>query len=326
MKKFKSKKIKKRKKFYLLFYIVLIYLTYQITANIVFDFKLEKSNEEFIIALLNDSNHHILYEQRKNNFLDKAIRYLGNIDINNPISMLKKVFGYELEEEKEDIEDPEDEIVTKYIEDPNPVNIEDPLVYIYNTHQLESYSATNYIDYDITPNVMMASYLLKEKLNKIGINTIVETANINDFLSLNGWSYSSSYKASRYYVEDTIKNNPNLKLIIDLHRDAISKSSSTVTIDDKNYAKVLFVIGMEHNNYEQNLELANKLNNILKRDYPLLTRGVITKSGPNVNGVYNQDLSNKIILIECGGNENTIDEVMNTIEVLKDVIKEYLGD
>ena len=55
MKKFKSKKIKKRKKFYLLFYIVLIYLTYQITSNIVFDFKLEKSNEEFIIALLNDS-------------------------------------------------------------------------------------------------------------------------------------------------------------------------------------------------------------------------------------------------------------------------------
>lgn len=326
MKKFKSKKIRKKYFLKILMYICIIYITYQTTTNILLDFKLEKSNEDFIIALLNDSNHHLLYEKRKNNLLDKVIKYIGNIDINRPVSMLKKVFGYEFKEEKQVVEEVEDEVITNYIEDPNPISVDKPIVYIYNTHQLESYNATNYTDYNITPNVLMASYLLKERLNNLGIGTIVETANINDFLSLNGWSYSASYKASRYYVEDTIKKNPNLKLIIDLHRDAIPKSSSTITIDGKNYAKILFVIGKEYDHYEENLEIANKINEIIKEKYPLLTRGVITKEGENVNGVYNQDLSNKIILIECGGNENTIDEVMNTIEVLSKAIKKYIGD
>lgn len=326
MKKFKSKKIRKKYFLKILMYICIIYITYQTTTNILLDFKLEKSNEDFIIALLNDSNHHLLYEKRKNNLLDKVIKYIGNIDINRPVSMLKKVFGYEFKEEKQVVEEVEDEVITNYIEDPNPISVDKPIVYIYNTHQLESYNATNYTDYNITPNVLMASYLLKERLNNLGIGTIVETANINDFLSLNGWSYSASYKASRYYVEDTIKKNPNLKLIIDLHRDAIPKSSSTIAIDGKNYAKILFVIGGEYDHYEENLEIANKINEIIKEKYPLLTRGVITKEGENVNGVYNQDLSNKIILIECGGNENTIDEVMNTIEVLSKAIKKYIGD
>lgn len=326
MKKFKSKKIRKKYFLKILMYICIIYITYQTTTNILLDFKLEKSNEDFIIALLNDSNHHLLYEKRKNNLLDKVIKYIGNIDINRPVSMLKKVFGYEFKEEKQVVEEVEDEVITNYIEDPNPISVDKPIVYIYNTHQLESYNATNYTDYNITPNVLMASYLLKERLNNLGIGTIVETANINDFLSLNGWSYSASYKASRYYVEDTIKKNPNLKLIIDLHRDAIPKSSSTITIDGKNYAKILFVIGKEYDHYEENLEIANKINEIIKEKYPLLTRGVITKEGENVNGIYNQDLSNKIILIECGGNENTIDEVMNTIEVLSKAIKKYIGD
>ena len=60
-------------------------------------------------------------------------------------------------------------VKTKYIKDPNPTEVKEPRVYIYNTHQLENYSATNFEDYNITPNVLMASYMLKEKLNKNNI-------------------------------------------------------------------------------------------------------------------------------------------------------------
>ena len=114
--------------------------------------------------------------------------------------------------------------------------------------------------------------------------------------------------------------------MIDLHRDAISKDKSTAQINGKNYAKVLFVVGLEHENYEANLELANKLNSLIKEKYPAISRGVITKQGAGVNGIYNQDLSPKSVLIECGGKENSIDEVMNTTEILTQIIKEYLGD
>ena len=74
------------------------------------------------------------------------------------------------------------QLISYYIEDPNKVDINNPLVYIYNSHQLENYNNSNLEIYGITPNVLMASYLLKEKLNKNGISTIVEDTNLTEFL------------------------------------------------------------------------------------------------------------------------------------------------
>ena len=50
------------------------------------------------------------------------------------------------------------------------------------------------------------------------------------------------------------------------------------------------------------------------------------KSGENVNGKYNQDLSNKMILIEVGSNTNNIEEVTNTLEILSEIIGEYINE
>ena len=87
---------------------------------------------------------------------------------------------------------------------------------------------------------------------------------------------------------------------------------------------IMFVVGMEHAKYKVNYNLATTLNNLIKKKYPTLTRGVILKSGKNVNGIYNQNLSSNIILIELGGNYNTYDEVNNTIGLITKIIGEYL--
>lgn len=323
MKKFKAKKRRKFPK--ILFGLVLIFLGYYFTTKILLNMKLKSSNEEFITAMLNDANHHVIYDNQSKDYFGKILKYILNFDLKNPKSILNTFFKYESKNESNDADEVEDDHLTEYINDPDSAVISDPVVYIYNTHQLESYNLDNYVEYNITPNVQMAAYLLKGLLNKSGISTLVETANINDFLSLNGWNYASSYKASRYYLEEAIRQNPNLKLIIDLHRDSVPREKSTITINDKNYAKILFVIGTDYDGYEENLSLANALNNLINNKYAGLSRGVITKGGEGVNGVYNQDISNKIVLIECGGNENTIDEVMNTMLVLNEIIKEYLG-
>lgn len=323
MKKFKAKKRRKFPK--ILFGLVLIFLGYYFTTKILLNMKLKSSNEEFITAMLNDANHHVIYDNQSKDYFGKILKYILNFDLKNPKSILNTFFKYETKNESNDADEVEDDHLTEYINDPDSAVISDPVVYIYNTHQLESYNLDNYVEYNITPNVQMAAYLLKGLLNKSGISTLVETANINDFLSLNGWNYASSYKASRYYLEEAIRQNPNLKLIIDLHRDSVPREKSTITINDKNYAKILFVIGTDYDGYEENLSLANALNILINNKYDGLSRGVITKGGEGVNGVYNQDISNKIVLIECGGNENTIDEVMNTMLVLNEIIKEYLG-
>ena len=322
MKKFKARKRKKFKLFKISICLIIVYIIYQFTFNILFDIKLKSNNEEFIKMLLSDSNHYMIYEKRKNNLLDKFIGYLSNIT-SEPTTILNSTINQNIKVSSDEVVS---DVLTEYIDDPNPIDIDNPKVYIYNTHQLEGYDATNYSDYNITPNVQMASYLLKDKLNNMNIPTIVETGNINDFLSLNGWNYASSYKASRYYLESTLNKYNNLDLIIDLHRDSITHDSSTIEYNGKKYAKILFVVGKDYNTYEKNLELSNRLNNLLKEEVPEISRGVIIKGGNSVNGIYNQDLNNNIVLIECGGNENTIDEIINTVDILSIAIQKYMGE
>jgi len=329
--RFVAKKRKKHGVLKIIVLIIVVYLLYSLVSKTFYKIELASSNQEFIEKLLEDSNHHMLYKKRNNNYFNKFILWISNVDIKNPINILQNTFGHVYNNENTSLvysDETTEEInynLDNYIQDPNPVDVNNPRVYIYNTHQLEAYSSTNFEEYNITPNVMMASYLLKEKLNKLGVSTMVETSSITDFLSINGWDYASSYKASRFYMLDAINKYDSLELLIDLHRDSINKSLSTVEINGKKYAKVLFVVGLDYDNYEQNLNLANTLNQKIKEKYPGLSRGVMKKTGAGVNGIYNQDVADNVILIECGGMENSIEEVMNTIEVLSIIIYEHLG-
>ncbi len=325
-KKFKArKKINLLKLFFCIFFVLLLFLLFK---SFILTTKLASSNEEFLNKLLNDSNHYILYKNVNENPIYSFVKLITKIDIKEPKSILEKSLKYKTNNMNISYTASDDvySLNSDYIEDTNKDNnIENPIVYIYNTHQLEEYNKTNLEEYNIKPNVLMASYILREYLNRNNIKTVVETADITDFLNVNGWNYSKSYNASRFYLDEAIKKYPNLKLIIDLHRDAIEYNASTVTINDKKYAKVLFIVGLDYENYQPNLDLANSLNNLINSKYPGLSRGVLKKSGKNVNGIYNQDLKNNIVLIECGGYQNNIDEVMNTMIALSDIIKIYLG-
>ena len=88
----------------------------------------------------------------------------------------------------------------------------------------------------------------------------------------------------------------------------------------------MFLIGLENKNYEENLKVTEAINNEVEKKYPGLSRGIYKKKGKGVNGVYNQDFSSNCILIEFGGNKNTIDEVYNTVIALGEIISNYIGD
>jgi len=214
----------------------------------------------------------------------------------------------------------------EYTPDPTPSeNKKDPLIYIYNTHQGEEYSANNLGEHDIVPTVMLASYRLREELNKRDLNTIVETNQISEVLRTNSWNYAASYQASKLLMTDAKNKNPSLKYYFDLHRDSIPYESSITTYQNKTYAKILFVIGTDHENYQENLALAEKINNTLNNKVPNISRGILKKGGKGVNGIYNQDFSSQTLLFELGGSYNTINEVTNTIAILADSIKEVIS-
>lgn len=317
MKKVKLKK-KRKFKFRIFVYAFLVFLGYQVSYNVIMNVKLAHSNDDFIKCLLADSNYHMLYEKKANNLLSRAFSYF--FDVNEPVSILENTFHYKAN--KVDtagyVSNPKQEVSTV-----SNVSL-NPLVYIYNTHQAESYQGKALEQYNITPGVMMASYIFQDKLEKENVKTLILEDNVIDYMNLNNMKHSASYKASRYFISKTISQTSSLKLIFDLHRDSISKDKSTVVINNKSCAKIVFVVGNEYDSYEQNLELTNKLNNMIKEKYPTLTRGVLIKGGAGSNGVYNQDLSSKMTLMELGSDSNTIDEVLNTIELLAPIIGEFV--
>lgn len=322
-KKFHTKRRKKHKLIKILILILVCYFSFESTTYYVLKSQLATSNEEFLQNMLRDSNHYLLYQKSEENVIAKIGKYFMDFDLEQPLSLLGvPTVEEQTKEEMVFQEDPDATFVS------NPVEKTDvsssPQVYIYNTHQTESYSMKTLEPYNITPSVMMASYLMKEHFQKAGIETIVEETNISDYMKEQGYQYAESYVASRTFVESILKKYPDLKLIIDLHRDAIPHDSSTITIGEKNYAKVLFIVGMNNPNYQTNLSLAQSLSDLINQSYPKLSRGIMSKSGSNVNGLYNQDLNGNMILLELGANENTIDEVQNTVEAIVPIISAYL--
>ena len=193
-----------------------------------------------------------------------------------------------------------------------------PLVYIYNTHQTEDYAPGNLKEYNITPTVFMAANMLKKALEKKQITAVVEEESLSKVLKANNWKYSEAYYASRTWLERAQKNYPSVKYFIDLHRDSVS---GRATIEDVVYAKMMFVIGMNHPNYQQNEVLVLKLQNYLKENYPAAIKNIFYGR----NSRYNQDFNINTILVEVGGPDNTIDEVYNSVELLAKALENVIG-
>lgn len=293
--RFTSKKKKKRISIKLFFFLLLFSLGIYISYQQLSTSKIKLNQKQLVDALLKESNHH-------NKTNTNIFTYL--LDLLMPIKKVEPVTL--LEENYQNLVITE-EAPVKVLKEETP-----PLIYIYNTHQTEEYSTHGFIENSITPTVQMNNYILEEVFSKNNKTTIVEEQSIKGILNQNSWKYNSSYKASRILLEQAKQNHPTLTYFIDVHRDSLKKDRTTVTINDKNYAKILFIVGMENKNHQQNLEFTTKINNKLEEKYPNLSKGIYKKEGEGVNGVYNQDFSPYTILVEMGGPENTVDEVLNT--------------
>lgn len=203
------------------------------------------------------------------------------------------------------------------------------VVYIYFSHNRESYLP--YLKgvtdpnkaYHSQINVMNIGNKLKEQLENRGIGAAVERTDIQENLNKKGLGYGQSYQESRPVVQAAMAGNNELQYFIDIHRDSNRKDMTTKNINGKSYAKLIFVVGAEHSNYDKNLKLATELHKLLDKKYPGLSRGVIEKKGAGTNGKYNQDLSENAMLIEFGGVDNTFEELYRSSDALADVFSEY---
>ena len=288
-------KRKKRKK--LLILIVIIIILIYVTLNHIS----YRINNEFLAKLLIEET----FKEKKESIIIKVVK--KSFSSFNPTTILTKE---KENSKKEDI-----------IKEEPP-----PKIYIYNTHPTEEYKASNILELSIQPNVIMNDYILKDIFDKKGYTTIVEPTSVRDILNNNHWNYASSYKASRILLEQSVINYPSLEYFIDVHRDSLERDKTLIQINDKDYAKLLFIVGLENPTYQNNLAFTEKIHNKINEKYPNLSKGIYKKSGPGVNGVYNQDFNKNTILIEVGGYENTTSEVLNSLLAFSECFMEVINE
>ena len=331
--KFKSKKLrnKKTKMIKYIIYILVVYIVSNLTFSFLKDKKINVDDKSFLTTLLSSNDNITKKEYDSNKIINSIVKLFTNVDISSPVTALNYNISSNVIKTDDAHTDNYDNVlelekISNYIEDPNPTDVNEPIVYIYNSHQLENYNTNNVEVYNIKPNVMMASYMLREKLNNANIRTIVEEENVTEILRINNWKGSKAYDVTRMLINDAIEKNKSLKYFIDIHRDSVSYDKTTITINDKKYAKFYFVIGLENKNYEENMKFAKKLDTILNSTHKGISKGILQKQGKSVNGVYNQDINSNILLIEVGGFENTIEEVNNSIDVLSSALIKYIKE
>ncbi|MHA7966428.1 stage II sporulation protein P [Paenibacillus sp. CAU 1782] len=220
--------------------------------------------------------------------------------------------------------------VAKWVVKTGEVPHSESLVYIYHTHNRESWKNVArstkggaYDDREI--NITLVGKHMAEVLSKKDIPAIAENADIATRLTEQKLSYSQSYAESGKVVSNAVNTYASLSYFFDIHRDAdVPRSKTTASINKKSYAKVMFVIGTANPNYKENKKFADALNAIMNKKYPGMSRGVLLKSSHQGNGEYNQSVSPGSLLMEFGGVNNTLEENLNTAEAFADVFAEYL--
>ena len=299
MKRFKGKKRFNN----LIIYVGIFLLSIAFSIKYLYEENLIK-NDTLVSLLLNNN----LNNENNINDVDFLLKYVLNI------SLLEDERVDNTNNNFEKLEVTENEL------------LDEPIVYIYNTHQEEKYKNTYLAEYNISSGVFLASKILKEYLEDLGIKVIVEENNITDKLHSLNLKYGSSYKISRMFMETAYKEHPSLKYFIDIHRDSSKYEKTTAEIDGEKYAKLLFVVGLDNDNYELNLKLAEKLKEKIKMYNENLFRGIMKKSGAGVNGIYNQDFSPNAMLVEVGGQYNNISEVNNTLQIFAKILSNYIKE
>lgn len=196
------------------------------------------------------------------------------------------------------------------------LNSAEPQVLIMHTHATESYELEDlgWFDpeytcrrTDTSLNMVAVGAAIAEQLNAAGIVTL-QDATLHDYPSYNG-----SYERSNATVRSYLEKYPSIKVVLDVHRDAIETDEGRVKavadVNGKTAAQVMIICGADKGgnlpNFKQNLAFAAKWESAMESRFPGFTRPVLFDYR-----YYNQDLTTGSLLIEIGSHGNTLEEAV----------------
>ncbi len=174
-----------------------------------------------------------------------------------------------------------------------------PAVLIYHTHTSEGYDGGG--------TVVDVGREMAAEFERMGYKTIhlTETYDKEQF--------SGAYSRSIEGITEALKQNPSIKLVFDVHRDAITDASGKqyrpiTDINGEKAAQVMFVCGtdekgLKHPDWRENFKFALDVSRTLGEEYNGLSRPV------NLRGDrFNTHVTRHAFIIEVGSEKNTLAE------------------
>ena len=209
---------------------------------------------------------------------------------------------------------------------------EQPTVLILHTHASESYTktpgqvyteSTDYRTLDGAYNMLAVGDALTALLTEAGIG-VIHDRQIHDYPS-----YDQAYTNARASVEAYLDAYPSICLVLDLHRDAApnpdgSQYATAATVAGESAAQLMLVVGTDaggsaHPRWQENLALGVKLQVLLEKAAPGITRPTVLRAQR-----FNQDLRVGALILEVGSAGNTQQQALRTVPVLAEAIAELL--
>ena len=202
---------------------------------------------------------------------------------------------------------------------------EEVQILIYHSHSQEGFADS--VPGDVSTTIVGAGARLKNLLEEEYGFKVMHHTGVYDVPSRDN-AYSNALPA----VEKILDENPSIQVVIDLHRDAVNEGTKLVkTINGKDYARFMFFNGIcrstkgtityLNNPYlKENLAFSFQAQTIAENYFPGITRKIYLKAWR-----YNMHFRPRNMLIELGAQTNTVEEIMNTCEILAFVINQVLS-
>jgi stage II sporulation protein P len=143
---------------------------------------------------------------------------------------------------------------------------------------------------------------------------------------------SGAYDYARIGISDILEKNPEIKVAIDLHRDGVAETTRLVTeIDGVKMAQLMLFNGVSRDDDGDEIDYLkneNKISNLAfslqmylagRANYGSLMRKIYIG-----NYRYNMDLLERSLLVEAGGQTNTVQEVKNSMVPLANLLTKLL--
>ena len=205
-------------------------------------------------------------------------------------------------------------------------------VLIVHTHGSESYTPSEAYQFEYTENdrTLDTRYnvvRIGDELESILENNGIKTLHVRDIFD--SPSYSGSYSRSLEAITQAFKDNPSIKVVIDIHRDAMiakdgTKYKVTADIDGKTAAQLMFVTGtsgggLVHDNWQKNLTFHGRIQQEMNSRYPGIMRPINIRESR-----FNQHVCPGSMLLEVGTSGNTLDEALYSIQLFGNVLSDML--